>query len=223
MLTPMMSAYLLKAPKKRARRRPLDRRSTSDWMRWCLRHRVLTTIGALVFFFGSLALVPLLPTGFIPPDDLSQTQVQIALPPGATFEQTNADRRSGTPDRRQEPVRQADLHDRRRRRDRRRPVHGRRRAEVRKATLTLNLTPRSERGGVKKQVVEQQLRDALVAVPGARINVGFGGSNEKYTLVLAGEDGAAARRRGAPRRAGAAHAAAASATSPRPRAWCGPS
>src|SRR5204863_446787 len=61
--------------------------------------------------------------------------------------------------------------------------------EVRKATLTLNLTPRSERGGVKKQVIEQQLRDALVAVPGARINVGFGGSNEKYTLVLAGEDG----------------------------------
>ena len=50
----------------------------------------MTTIGALVFFFGSLALVPLLPTGFIPPDDLSQTQVYIALPPGATFEQTNA-------------------------------------------------------------------------------------------------------------------------------------
>ena len=59
-------------------------------MRWCLRHRVVTTIGALIFFFGSLALVPLLPTGFIPPDDLSQTQVQIALPPGATFEQTDA-------------------------------------------------------------------------------------------------------------------------------------
>ena len=70
--------------------------------------------------------------------------------------------------------------------------------EVRKATLTLNLTPREQRGGIRKQVVEQQLRDALVAVPGARINVGFGGSNEKYTLVLAGEDGAvladAARR-----------------------------
>ena len=49
------------------------------WMRWCLRHRVLTTIGALIFFFGSLALVPLLPTGFIPPDDNSQTQVYLEL------------------------------------------------------------------------------------------------------------------------------------------------
>jgi multidrug efflux pump subunit AcrB len=29
-------------------------------------------------------LVPLLPTGFIPPDDLSQTQVTLTLPPGST-------------------------------------------------------------------------------------------------------------------------------------------
>ncbi len=89
MLTPMMAAYILKPPKKPY----VEGRWIviyMGWVRWCLRHRVLTTIGALVFFFGSLALVPLLPTGFIPPDDLSQTQVQISLPPGATFEQTNA-------------------------------------------------------------------------------------------------------------------------------------
>ena len=79
-------------------------------MRWCLRHRVLTTIGALIFFFGSLALVPLLPTGFIPPDDLSQTQVQIALPPGATFAQTNATAEAARQIVAEEPVRQADLH-----------------------------------------------------------------------------------------------------------------
>jgi multidrug efflux pump subunit AcrB len=63
-------------------------------------------------------------------------------------------------------------------------------AEVRKATLTINLTPRHDRGGLTKQAIEQELRDALTAVPGARIKVGFGGSNEKYVLVLAGEDGA---------------------------------
>jgi len=197
MLTPMMSAYILKAPKKPH----VEGRWITiylSWMRWCLRHRILTTIGALIFFFGSLALVPLLPTGFIPPDDLSQTQVQIALPPGANFAQTNATAEAA----RQIVARNsyvkliyttvgggatgAD------------PFMGGGSPEVRKATLTLNLTPRDERGGVKKQVIEQQLRDALVAVPGARINVGFGGSNEKYTLVLAGEDGAvladAARR-----------------------------
>ena len=95
-------------------------------------------------------------------------------------------------------------------------------AEVRKAALTLNLTPRAERTACRKQVVEQQLRDALVAIPGARMNVGFGGSNEKYTLVLAGEDGTVL----AERRAGWSRNCArctASATSPRRRAWCAPS
>ncbi len=62
-------------------------------------------------------------------------------------------------------------------------------AEVRKATLTINMTPRRERGGVSKQDIEAQLRESLLAVPGARIKVGFGGSSEKYLLVLAGEDG----------------------------------
>jgi len=61
---------------------------------------------------------------------------------------------------------------------------------VRKATLTINMTARGERGGVRKQDVEQQLRDALTTLPGIQVKVGLGGSNEKYVLVLAGEDGA---------------------------------
>jgi multidrug efflux pump subunit AcrB len=71
-------------------------------------------------------------------------------------------------------------------------------AEARKATLTINMTPRDERHGVKKQAIEGELREALGALPGARAKVGLGGSGEKYVLVLAGEDGAvlgaAARR-----------------------------
>ena len=95
MLTPMMAAYVLKAAEAGARREAAGSAIYLRWMRWCLRHRLLTTVGALIFFFGSLALVPLLPTGFIPPDDLSQTQVQIALPPGATLRADQCDRRSG--------------------------------------------------------------------------------------------------------------------------------
>jgi multidrug efflux pump subunit AcrB len=62
-------------------------------------------------------------------------------------------------------------------------------AEVRKATLTINMTPRAQRGGIRKQTVEAELREALAVLPGARINVGFGGSSEKYVLVLASENG----------------------------------
>ena len=39
---------------------------------------------------GSVALIPLLKTGFIPPDDNSQTQVYLSLAPGATLAQTSA-------------------------------------------------------------------------------------------------------------------------------------
>ena len=62
-------------------------------------------------------------------------------------------------------------------------------SDPRRATLTINLTPRGERSGISKQAIEGDLRRALEVLPGARINVGFGGSSEKYILVLAGEDG----------------------------------
>ncbi|HWU83877.1 MAG TPA: efflux RND transporter permease subunit, partial [Rhodocyclaceae bacterium] len=37
--------------------------------------------------------------------------------------------------------------------------------------------------------VEGQLRTALEALPGVRVKVGLGGANDKYVLVLAGDDG----------------------------------
>ena len=55
-----------------------------------MRHRLLTMIGAGLFFIGSIALVPLLPQGFIPPDDNSQSQVYLELTPGATLKETQA-------------------------------------------------------------------------------------------------------------------------------------
>jgi len=190
LLTPMMSAYILKPPK----REHVDGRWVGVYMRWvqaCLKHRVLTTVAATVFLFGSFALVPFLATGFIPPDDLSQTQVSLALPPGATFAQTLATAEAAR------VIVQKNAHvklvytavgggntggD---------PFSPSGAAEVRKASLTLNLTPRAERHGMSKQTVEGQLRQALLALPGARVAVGLGGGGEKYVLVLAGEDGAA--------------------------------
>jgi multidrug efflux pump subunit AcrB len=58
--------------------------------RWTLNHRWITVALALGFFVGSLMLVPLIPSGFIPPDDNSQTQVYVELPPGSTLAQTRA-------------------------------------------------------------------------------------------------------------------------------------
>jgi multidrug efflux pump subunit AcrB len=184
-LTPMMAAYILK-PIVGAYKDP---RWLTQYLRaaaWCLKHRVTTMVAATLFFIGSIALIPLLPTGFIPPDDNSQTQVYLELPPGATLAQTLASaeqaRRligqvehvhsvyttigggsAGT-----DPFANAGA------------------AETRKATLTVLLTERSERP--RKQGIENKMRAALEALPGVRSKVGLGGSGEKYILVLTGED-----------------------------------
>ncbi len=188
MLTPMMAAYILRPPKA-GHHEPRWLEIYAGWAAWCLKHRIKTTFAACLFFFGSFALVPLLPTGFIPPDDLSQTQVYLSLQPGSTFKETFA----AAEDARRIVEKNANVKmvytaigggaagsD---------PFAPRGAAEVRKATLTINMTPRSERGGVKKQEVERQLREALAVLPGMQVKVGFGGSNEKYVLVLASENG----------------------------------
>ncbi|MBS0553322.1 MAG: efflux RND transporter permease subunit, partial [Proteobacteria bacterium] len=190
LLTPMMAAYLLKPPRGE-HHEPGWLGRYLGWVGACLRHRALTMLAAAVFFFGSFALVPLLPTGFIPPDDLSQTQVHLSLPPGATLSESLAiAEQARTIVQRNPHVKLvytavgggAAGSD---------PFLPRGAAEVRKATLTINLTPRQERGGVRKQDVENALREALADLSGVRVKVGLGGSNEKYVLVLASENGEA--------------------------------
>ena len=188
MLTPMMAAYLLRPPRKPPHR-PRWLQLVMAWTASCVRHRFLTMLAAAGFFVGSFALVPFLATGFIPPDDLSQTQVYLTLPPGSTFKQTLALANEARKIVEKNPHVKliytavgggSSGSD---------PFAPRGAAEARKATLTINLTPRGERSGVRKQDVERDLRAALADLPGARVSVGFGGSAEKYILVLAGEDG----------------------------------
>ena len=187
-LTPMMAAYILKYNAK-DHDEPGWMRWYMKWVAWCLRHRIVTVIGAVVFFVGSFALVPYLPTGFLPPDDTSQSQVHITLPPGATFAQTfTAAEQARTLIQTHPQIKLiytaigggAAGGD---------PFMPRGASEVRKATLTLNMTPRKDRRGISKQDVERDLRALLEVVPGAQISVGLGGANDKYVIVLASENG----------------------------------
>jgi len=188
MLTPMMAAYLLRAP-KHAEAEPGWLRIYLRWAHWCLRHRVLTLLAAVAFLVGGLGLAATLPAGFLPPDDLSQTQVTLTLPPGSTFKDTFALAEQARDIVQRNPNVKlvytaigggsagGD------------PFSPQVANEVRKAVLTINMTHRSERKGLSKQAIETQFRDALAVLPGARVKVGLGASNEKYVLVLAGEDG----------------------------------
>ncbi|WP_198970329.1 efflux RND transporter permease subunit [Xylophilus sp. ASV27] len=185
MLTPMMAAYLLK-PVAGAEREPRWMRLYLRCAAWSLRHRLATMALATLFFFGSIALIPLLPTGFIPPDDNSQTQVYLELPPGSTLAETTASAEEARRRLMRVPhVRSvyttigggsagSD------------PFAGSAAPEPRRATLTLQLDRRGERP--RKQGIEAAIRTALETLPGVRIKVGLGGSGDKYVLVLSGDD-----------------------------------
>ena len=187
MLTPMMAAYILKPLAKE--HNPQDGKLMAWYMRasrWCLQHRWVTVVAAGVFFVGSLFLIPLLPTGFIPPDDNSQTQVNLELPPGTRLAQTQAAAEAarlligkvahvksvyttvGGGAAGGDPFSPGGA------------------AEARKATLTILLTERGERP--RKQGIENNIRKALEDLPGVRSKVGLGGSGEKFVLALTGED-----------------------------------
>lgn len=188
MLTPMMAAYLLRPPKAE-HPEPRWMGVYLSWARWCLSHRWQTMLMVLAFTVGSVLLLFKLPSGFIPPDDLSQTQVIVELPPGSTYDQTFALAEQARQIVQKHPhVKMvytaigggASGSD---------PFAPSGAANVTKATLTLNMTHRTERKGVSKQDIESELRESLVVLPGARVKVGFGGSAEKYVFKLSGEDG----------------------------------
>ena len=185
-LTPMMSAYLMKPlPDKAEKKDGLMQRYLVA-TRWCIQHRLFTVLAAIAFFIGSLLLIQFLPKGFIPADDNSQTQVRIEAAPGTTLKQsveiaemargilknivhvksvytTIGGGAAGTD-----------------------PFMGSDAAETRNSTLTVLLDPRGERP--KKQMIENEIRQKLQALPGVRLKVGLGGSGEKYVLALTSEN-----------------------------------
>ena len=184
-LTPMMSAYLMK-PNTTQHEDGVVMRTYMRLSHWCLSYRLLTVIFAALFLFGSIKLIDLLPTGFIPADDSSQTQVYLELPPGATLAETTQSAEAA----RQLLKKVAHV----------KTIYtaigggsagsdafvNSGAAETRLATLTILLDERGERP--RKQIIESVIRDTLVSLPGVRTKVGLGGSGEKYILMLSGDD-----------------------------------
>ncbi|MCB1951086.1 MAG: efflux RND transporter permease subunit [Zoogloeaceae bacterium] len=190
LLTPMMAAYFLKAHGAQPADSWLMKRYLG-WADWCLKHRKTTTLAALMFFVGSLMLVPLLPTGFVPAADRAQTKVSIEMQPGSPLSDTYA------------------VAEQARRLLSEMPEVTRvfsaigsgtsgggafgssSTSDVRKATLTVNLVSRHDRD--KQSAVEAEIRQRMAVLPGARVSVGAGNTGENLKVVLAGEDAEALR------------------------------
>ena len=218
LLTPMMSAYLLKpwVAKPTHTKINLDKNTeivpndahkidqhdtyhpddsddgrVTRWymatVAWCLNHRFLTVLAALGFFIGSVMLIPLLPTGFLPPADTGQTQVRLELAPGSRFEDSLATAEYARRLIKDHPEITsiytavgggASGSD---------PFMGGGGEDVRKATLTIQTTDRRARSA-SLQDIEADLRKRLAGVAAARIQVGLQGNGNAYQLALSGED-----------------------------------
>jgi multidrug efflux pump subunit AcrB len=188
MVTPTMAAYLLKAPQKR-HKSPRWVLGYLRIVRVCLRHRGVATAAAASLIVLGLVVAARLPGEFAPPDDSDQTQVRLTLPPGSTLKDTRwlAERArsviAGNPNVTSVYTAIGGGHTANGRPNEVAPV-----SRVTAAVLTAKLVPRGQRGGLTRQAVEAQLRKALAALAGARIEIGS--DSGTYELVLASEDGA---------------------------------
>jgi hydrophobe/amphiphile efflux-1 (HAE1) family protein len=186
LLTPMMAAYMMK-PKPAQKEK--DGRIMSLYLRAvraCLAHPAKTLGAAALFFVVSISLVGVLSVTFLGAEDQDQTAVTVEAPPGSTIQET---------------LRLA---------EQARVIIAKNpevknvytsigtgssggmgssgsAAEVRKATLTMQLTPAGDRDR-SQQEVETVLRERFAEIPGARFSVGGAGSGQKVSLVLAGDD-----------------------------------
>ncbi len=141
---------------------------------WALRHRLTTMAIALVFFIGSLMLVPLIPKGFVDNGDLGISTVSIELPPGSTLQDTEQVAQQANNLIHQNSAVASVLGNQ----------------EVDKATLTVKLKPKEERD-ISQVEFEQQLRPQFAQIPGARISFqsqGAAGSSKDLSIVLKSEN-----------------------------------
>lgn len=185
MLTPMMAAYIMKSSAKEEQDGKIMRWYL-EVVNWCLKHRKTTVASALAFFAGSIFLIQFLPTGFIPSDDNSQTQVRIELAPGATLQQTTASAELARQLIKDVPHVKSIYTTIGGGKAGSDPFVDSGTTETREATLTILLDERSQRP--KKAVIEQALREKLQQLPGVRLTVGLGGNGEKYVVSLTGDD-----------------------------------
>lgn len=185
LITPMMAAYILRPEKKHVEKQS----ALMDWylkvVSWTLHHRWITMGATLILFVASLALVKLLPTSFIPDNDIDQTRVEIELTPDVALVDTErvaamaSERILAMPEVSHiftsVGEAQAAME----------ASSGGKAENI--AGLDIVLAPRAERAS--KQEIERQISSMLSEVPGARFTVGLSSGGETgYNFSLTSTD-----------------------------------
>ncbi|PZV09798.1 MAG: ABC transporter permease, partial [Leptolyngbya sp.] len=204
LVTPMMAAYLLKGKPAGESLATLNGHGESfhesghgsgngraprrgpyrSLLGWALRHRGVTVALALVFFVGSLGLVPYIPTSLFDSSDSGLSTIAVELPPGATLADTQRVTTQLSEGLLGDPAVSTVL-----------ATEGGDDG-VNQATLYARLLPEGDRN-VSQAQFEQQARDIFQRVPGARITFqssGASGEGKDLSVVLKSDDPLALRQ-----------------------------
>src|SRR5262249_29014906 len=184
LVTPLLSAYFLRAathPDKDG----WMLRTYTRLVRWSVAHQYKAVALGLMIFAASIGSFYLLPAGFLPADDQSRLLLAVELPPGSLIADTRAVTQSIAGTLRERPEVRSVF------------VNGGRvlgtGAEVRKATLVINLVPKERR-----KLTQDQVRLAVGAnmadLPDIRFWFLKDNGQRQLQLVASGRSGAEVSR-----------------------------
>ena len=180
LVTPMLAAYFMRPHKHEEEADGFIMRAYTRLVGWSVRHKFVTFILGLGFFAGSIMSTGLLPSGFLPEEDVSRSLFVMELPPGARLDDTRAETDGLTERLRRMPEVQSVF------------VNGGTqlpgKKEVRLATVTVNFVPKEDRT-LRQRQLENRIIDLVhKEVPDVRFYRLNENGQRGLQLIVAGPD-----------------------------------
>src|SRR5208337_2114269 len=178
-VTPVIAAYFLRAPHDEVQTDGAVMRFYTRLVRGSVRHRWITLFFGALIFAASLWSTSLLPSGFIPADDLGRALLAIELPPGSRLDDTDRVTRAISEKLRAMQEVRSSL------------IFGGEilggGAEPRKATLVINFVHKSERAATQKDL-QTRIGATLAGEPDIRYWFLKDNGQRDISLIVAGPD-----------------------------------
>ena len=185
LITPLLAAYFLRADHAQQHQEPAWLRLYMRILQRAVLHRWITMLLGIALFIGSIMLAGLLPSGFLPNNDISRSILSIELPPGSTLEDSDRTVKQVSALFKARPEVQNVYATAGGATNR-----GFGAGEVRKATMIINLIPRSQRSTGQKQF-ETEMSAVLRNIADTRFSFASGNGQREVSVILSGNDGAA--------------------------------
>jgi hydrophobe/amphiphile efflux-1 (HAE1) family protein len=179
LITPMLAAYFMRPHAHVEERDGALMRAYTRLVGWSVRHKYVTFVLGLVLFGLSIWSTNLLPSAFLPEEDVSRSLFVVELPPGSTLEETKevTDRIVGRLEDMPQ-VRSVFVNG---------GVQLPARKEVRLATLTVNYVPKEDRE-LRQRELERRIVDDMHNVPDIRFFRLNDGGQRGMQLIVTGPD-----------------------------------